>query len=236
MELSSTLRDQTGSQKSNMAAAKPEVLISQVLDKVDTKFQMLHPHFRGPASQWSCHQHCGVKPEVRNQIWRKPRYAYFRLSGRHLPLLLTLHSVYSVPVVKLDPENISVALAVSLLSCLGAEVLAFLYPLSVCDRHLGFSTTAYTAQCLHWSHREAEPRKHRCSRWNFVATMYTSWDITLFHIYFRLMAAILDLSLTLISHSIVTSPILFQDLKHVGVIVWILLLSSRITEIWVLPV
>lgn len=101
-------------------------------------------------------------------------------------------SVYTVPIVKLDPENIGVAVAISFLSCLLAEILAFLYPLPVYDRHLGFSTTVYTAQCLQWFHREAEPRKHRCSRWNFVANMYTSWDITLFHIYFRLMAAILD--------------------------------------------
>ena len=67
MELLSTLSDQTGSQKSNMAAAKPEVLMSQVLDKTDMKFQKLHPHFRGLASQWSCCQHCRIKPEVRNK-------------------------------------------------------------------------------------------------------------------------------------------------------------------------
>ena len=50
-----------------MASAIPEVLISQVLDKLDAKFQMLHPHFRCPASQWSCHQHCGIKPAVKNK-------------------------------------------------------------------------------------------------------------------------------------------------------------------------
>ena len=53
-----------------MAAAKPEVLISQLLDKVDPKFQMLNPHCRGTASQWSCCKHCGIKPEVRNKTWR----------------------------------------------------------------------------------------------------------------------------------------------------------------------
>ena len=44
-----------------MAAAKPEVLTSQLLGKVETKFAMLYPHFWGPASQWSCRQHCGIK-------------------------------------------------------------------------------------------------------------------------------------------------------------------------------
>ena len=67
MELLSTLWDKTASQKSNMAAAKQEVLISQVLDEIETKFQMVHPHFWGPAFQWSGCQHCGIKPEVRNQ-------------------------------------------------------------------------------------------------------------------------------------------------------------------------
>ena len=65
MELSSTLWDQTGSQKSNMATAKAEVLISQLLGEIEMKFQMPHAHCWGPAYQWSCRQHCGVKPEVR---------------------------------------------------------------------------------------------------------------------------------------------------------------------------
>ena len=34
-----------------MAAAIPEVLIAQLLYKIGTKFQGLHPHFRGSATQ-----------------------------------------------------------------------------------------------------------------------------------------------------------------------------------------
>ena len=71
MELSSTLWGQTGSQKSNNAAAKPEVLISQVLAKVDTKFQMLHPHCMGPASQWICGIHFYNNTKLRNQYYAR---------------------------------------------------------------------------------------------------------------------------------------------------------------------
>jgi hypothetical protein len=45
------LCDATGSHKSKMAAAKPEVRISLLSDKIATRFQRLPPGFRGPAIQ-----------------------------------------------------------------------------------------------------------------------------------------------------------------------------------------
>ena len=81
MELFPTLWDETGSQKSKMAAAKPEVLDSQLLGEVETKFQMLYPHCWGPASQGSCFQYCGMKPEARNKKWRPPNRKYFYLGS-----------------------------------------------------------------------------------------------------------------------------------------------------------
>src|SRR5664279_4563837 len=51
MELLGISPDVTGSQKFNMAAAKPEVLISQLLDEIETKFQRLPPYFPGPVFQ-----------------------------------------------------------------------------------------------------------------------------------------------------------------------------------------
>ena len=38
--------------------SKPEVLISQLLDKIATPFQRLHPHFRSPATQWHYCRYC----------------------------------------------------------------------------------------------------------------------------------------------------------------------------------
>ena len=76
---------QNGSQKSNMATDKPDVLISQLLGEIETKFQMPHPHCWGPASQWSCCQHCQIKPEVRNKRWRQ---AYLISDFRFHPTVL----------------------------------------------------------------------------------------------------------------------------------------------------
>jgi len=44
--------NQIVSGKSNMAAFKPEILISQLLDEIETIFRRLHVHFRGPAFEW----------------------------------------------------------------------------------------------------------------------------------------------------------------------------------------
>ena len=49
MGLMHTLSEQTGCGKSNMAASKPEIPISQFAGETETKFQRLNLHFRGPA-------------------------------------------------------------------------------------------------------------------------------------------------------------------------------------------
>ena len=51
----------TGNAKSKMAAAKPEVLISQLLYQIATKFQRLHPHFWGPPTQQNWCGHCDIE-------------------------------------------------------------------------------------------------------------------------------------------------------------------------------
>src|SRR5208282_430566 len=53
MELWRIVPDVTGSRFLKMAAAKPEVVISHLPDKISTPFQRLTPHFRGPATQWN---------------------------------------------------------------------------------------------------------------------------------------------------------------------------------------
>ena len=52
--------------KSNMAADKPEVLISQFVDTIGTRFQGLHLCFRDPAIQWNYSQYYYTTQEVRN--------------------------------------------------------------------------------------------------------------------------------------------------------------------------
>ena len=52
MALLRILPDVTGSRLLKMAAAKPEVLISQLPNQIATPFQRLTHHFRGPTTQW----------------------------------------------------------------------------------------------------------------------------------------------------------------------------------------
>ena len=49
-----------------MATSKPEVLRSQLVDQIGTKFQRLHPSFWGPATQWKQFQCCA--PNRKSEI------------------------------------------------------------------------------------------------------------------------------------------------------------------------
>ena len=80
MRLTGTLHDQTGSRKSNMAAAKTEVLITQLADQLGTRFQRQNLRFWGSPIQWNQMQCSTTKSEVRNPRWRLPKRKYFRFS------------------------------------------------------------------------------------------------------------------------------------------------------------
>src|SRR5664279_2590706 len=71
----------TGSRKFTMAAAKPEIHISSLQDKIATKFQRITLHFRGPATKRGYWEYCKTKPEVENPRWwpksRKCRPPYW---------------------------------------------------------------------------------------------------------------------------------------------------------------
>src|SRR5664279_1465174 len=52
MVLLRIISDIIGSLRSKMAAGKPEVLLSQRSNNIETRFQRLPPHFRRSATQW----------------------------------------------------------------------------------------------------------------------------------------------------------------------------------------
>jgi len=56
--------DSTRSVKSNMAASKTKVPLSELVDKIETKVQRLYICIRGPATQWDYRKCCTTKPEV----------------------------------------------------------------------------------------------------------------------------------------------------------------------------
>ena len=60
---------------------------------------------------------------------------------------LSLNNINTGPIVKLDPENIGVAVGISLLSCIETELLVVLYSLPVVyGRHIEFLTSTSTKQ------------------------------------------------------------------------------------------
>ena len=72
MRLKRIFYNQTGSGKSKMAASKPEILLSRLVDEIETKSQRLNLHFRGQAIQRKKGEHWKTKPEVENPRWRPP--------------------------------------------------------------------------------------------------------------------------------------------------------------------
>jgi len=65
-----------------MAASKPEKLISQLLDEIETKFRRLDLHFRGSAFERDRFKYCPTKPEggKSNMTASKPKILISQLS------------------------------------------------------------------------------------------------------------------------------------------------------------
>ena len=63
------LRDQTETMNSKMAAARPKILTSQLVDMRARPFQRLDICFQGRASQQNWYLWCISKAEVENSIW-----------------------------------------------------------------------------------------------------------------------------------------------------------------------
>jgi len=70
MALVRLLQDETGSGKPKMANYEMELVICQLLDKIEAKFRRLDLHLRGPAFEWDKFKYCQTKPEVDNPIWQ----------------------------------------------------------------------------------------------------------------------------------------------------------------------
>ena len=117
-----------------MAAADVEIVISQLTDEIATKYRRLAPHFRGPAIEWKHLEYCTTKPEVENPIWRPNRSGNIHISAcrstsgsaaailDYFPLPVSSHSDVHSTVGLLDPQNIGIAVEISLLSRLQADI------------------------------------------------------------------------------------------------------------------
>ena len=117
-----------------MAATGVEIVISQFTDEIATKYRRLAPHFRGPAIEWKHLEYCTTKPEVENPRWRPSRSGNIHISAcrstsgsaaailDYFPLPVSSHSDVHSTVGLLDPQNIGIAVEISLLSGLQADI------------------------------------------------------------------------------------------------------------------
>jgi len=80
MALVGLLQDEIGSGKPKMATSEMELVICQLLDETETKFQWLDLHFRGPAFEKDKFKYCPTKPEVENPLWPPPNGKYLYIS------------------------------------------------------------------------------------------------------------------------------------------------------------
>ena len=110
MELLPILSDVSGSRKSQMVACKPEVLLSQLVDKIETRFLRLTPHFRK----------CGYSRQnfvaILYRSWDIMFFhIYFRLRMPSVTYVvpLTSNNVVTGPILFPDPENVDVAVGIS---------------------------------------------------------------------------------------------------------------------------
>jgi len=103
---------------------------------------------------------------------------YFRLMAAifDLSLIRTSDSLRSSLVVSPDLENMGIAVGISLLSCIEAEICVISYLLLVNGSHLWFLMDPNIGHSYEYYSRAAQPRKHGYSRWNFVAITYTTED------------------------------------------------------------
>ena len=150
-------------------------------------------------------------PEIHAfEVWRPPSWIF--------PLPVRSHSILMSPNVKLDPENIGIAVEFSLISCLGTEIHAFevwrppscIFPLSV------------------WSHSILMSPNGKLDPENIGIAVRIS-------LISRLGAEIHALEvkrppswifpLPVLSHSIRLSPSGMLDLKNVGIAVGISVIS-----------
>jgi len=132
----------------------------------------------------------------------------------------------SVACMMPDPENMGIAVGISLVSRVQTEIYVISYVLPVYGRRLWFPTHPDVRQycmvqscCL-----TGWPRKHKYSGWNFVAITHML-RYALFCMQFPFMAAIFDISFTHTSESFKICCTVLLDIRDVKIALKIVSLS-----------
>ena len=149
--------------------------ITQIVDQIASKSQLPRQCIRRPATQW-----CYILLSLSDAGGRRKAKMSATEPETLISQLLFSHWTFEL----LDPKNMGVAVGISLLSCIQAEIYVITYKRSVIGHHLWFTTYPDVGQ----SSRVAWLRKHGCGRWNVIVVLCTSLDLRIW----SLGAAILD--------------------------------------------
>jgi len=100
----------------------------------------------------------------------------------NLPQALTWKSIWISPVMMLDAKNIAIAVGILLHHIYTSWDIRHSITISGCRPPSLISHSPRQTVCYQFS-RVTWHRKHRYSRWNFVAISHTSWDlVSLFYL------------------------------------------------------
>ena len=164
-------------QQSKMAGHKPEILISQSVYNIAAQFQRLYLCFWGPGIQWSYMLLCVMQAEGKHPKWRLTNKKYSCLSAAISNFWLGLpHTLLRLALLRSTPlKKWVLPLEIS-----GYDVYRLRYKyFRFISHHLGFLISACIAQYREQLQSNSETWKHMFSRWNFAATLHTSWDISI---------------------------------------------------------
>jgi len=126
----------------------------------------------------------------------------------------TYDSIPSSLYMLRDTGNLGVAVGISLLSCIWADIYVMSYLLPVNGHHLWFSSRPDIGQYFQLSICVAWPCKYGCCRWNFVAIMCMNWDLC--NWIFK--AAILEFWLTLTYLQLTVNAITSVECPHMNIL------------------
>ena len=129
-----------------------------------------------------------------------------------------------------------IAVGISLLSCIEAEICIMSYLLPVLGRNLWLLTNPHVRQPLQQSNCVTRPRTYVYRRWNVVAIVFRSWDIRYVISTFGYWPPSLIFRHTKTSDSIATCLLVLSDFENIGIAVVISFLCGLQADILVLPV
>ena len=109
---------------------------------------------------------CYLIYKLRNKLL----HVYFRLMAAifDLPVIPTSESIHNSPTVLLDPENVEVAVGISLISYMQADLYVVAYVLPVDGGHLWFTSHPDVGEYPYMCRVFAGPQKLGVAVWNLV--------------------------------------------------------------------